>query len=159
MQSTGYHRSKPKRSGIEKEEERTWVSFYRRARRDAGVANEVLTQLEADPDSKRAHLALYLCCRQTLRHHKARHQRMRRAAQATRRCVRSLSDIVTSLFRALVSDVHDITAEWTSGDRKSARMASPGRPIAEHRPATLRTHAADVAVDATQVTNQVTKAA
>ncbi|WP_418319681.1 hypothetical protein [Piscinibacter sakaiensis] len=158
MQSTGY-RSKPRRSGIEKEEERTWVSFYRRARRDAGVANEVLTQLEAEPDSKRAHLALYLCCRQTLRHHKARQQRNRRAAQAARRCVLSLSDIVTGLIRALVSDAHDMAAEWRSGDRKSARMASPGRPIAQHRPATLRTHAADAAADASQVTNQVTRAA
>ena len=147
MQSTGY-RSKPKRSGIEKEEERTWVSFYRRARRDAGVANEVLTQLEADPDSKRAHLALYLCCRQTLRRHKARQQRNRRAAQAARRCVQSVLDAVTGLFRALVSDVHDVAAEWSSDDRKSARMASPGRPIAQHRSAALRTRAADAAVDA-----------
>jgi hypothetical protein len=71
-------RSRPKRSGVEFEEERAWVSFYRRVRADVAIATEVLTQLEADPESKRAHLALYLCCKESLRMHKVRNARNKR---------------------------------------------------------------------------------
>jgi len=71
-------RLRPKRSGVESEEERAWVSFYRRVRADVVIATEVLAQLEADPESKRAHLALYLCCKESLRMHKARNARNKR---------------------------------------------------------------------------------
>ena len=71
-------RLRPKRSGVEFEEERAWVSFYRRVRADVAIATEVLTQLEADPESKRAHLALYLCCKESLRMHKVRNARNKR---------------------------------------------------------------------------------
>lgn len=125
-------RSTPKRSGIEKEEERAWVSFYRRARRDAGVANEVLTQLEADPDSKRAHLALYLCCRHTVRNHRVRQQRNRRVAQGLKRFVLSVVEFVAGWCQAIGSGVRDVAAEWTSDTRRSVRTPSPGRPLAEH---------------------------
>ena len=67
-----------KRAGIEHEEERAWVGFYRRVRSDAAIAAEVMAQLDADPEMKRAHLALYLCCKQSLRADKARQQRNRR---------------------------------------------------------------------------------
>ena len=71
-------RPRPKRSGVEFEEERAWVSFYRRVRADVAIATEVLAQLEADPESKRAHLALYLCCKESLRMHKVRSARNKR---------------------------------------------------------------------------------
>ena len=71
-------RLRPKRSGVEFEEERAWVSFYRRVRADVAIATEVLAQLEADPESKRAHLALYLCCKESLRMHKAHNARNKR---------------------------------------------------------------------------------
>ena len=71
-------RPRPKRSGVEFEEERAWVSFYRRVRADVVIATEVLAQLEADPESKRAHLALYLCCKESLRMHKVRNARNKR---------------------------------------------------------------------------------
>jgi hypothetical protein len=54
-------RPRAKRFGVEFEEERAWVSFYRRVRHDATLATEVLAQLEADAEMKRTHLAL-LCC-------------------------------------------------------------------------------------------------
>ena len=42
------------------------------------IATEVLAQLEADPKSKRAHLALYLCCKESLRMNKVRNARNKR---------------------------------------------------------------------------------
>ena len=77
-------RPRSKRSGVEHEEERAWVSFYRRVRADVAIATEVLAQLEADPESKRAHLALYLCCKESLRMHKARQSRNKRIGQLVR---------------------------------------------------------------------------
>jgi hypothetical protein len=68
-------RPRAKRFGVEFEEERAWVSFYRRVRHDATLATEVLVQLEADAEMKRTHLALVLCCKEALRAHKARQAR------------------------------------------------------------------------------------
>ena len=77
-------RPRPKRSGVEFEEERAWVSFYRRVRADVAIATEVLAQLEANLESKRAHLALYLCCKESLRMHKVRNARNKRIGQFVR---------------------------------------------------------------------------
>lgn len=79
-----------KRSGIDQEEERAWVGFYRRVRSDAAVAAEVMAQLDTDPEMKRRHLALYLCCKQSLRTHKARQQRDKRIGQFVRWLFRGL---------------------------------------------------------------------
>lgn len=77
-------RPRSRRFGTDFEEERTWVTFYRRAGHDAALAGEVLSQLEADPEMKRDHLALYLCCKESLRNHKARQARNRRIGQFVR---------------------------------------------------------------------------
>ena len=77
-------RARPKRSAIGIEEERAWVSFYRRAGKDPVIAAEVLAQLDTDPEMKREHLALYLCCRQSLRHAQHRQWRNRQLAQLVR---------------------------------------------------------------------------
>jgi hypothetical protein len=73
-----------KRSSIEHEEERAWVSFYKRVGNDLALATEVLAQLDSDPDMKRSHLALYLCCKESLRTHKARQARNKRIGQFVR---------------------------------------------------------------------------
>ena len=77
-------RPRAKRFGVEFEEERAWVTFYRRVGHDVTIATEVLTQLEADPEMKRTHLALYLCCKESLRSHKARQARNKRIGQFVR---------------------------------------------------------------------------
>jgi len=74
-------RPRPRRSSLESKEERAWVGFYQRVGRDPAIATEVLTQLESDPELKRSHLALYLCCRESLRQHKARQARNKRIGQ------------------------------------------------------------------------------
>ena len=83
-------RPRAKRCGVEFEEERAWVSFYRHVAHDVTSATEVLAQLEADPEMKRAHLALYLCCKQSLRVHKARQARNKRVGQFVRWLCRGL---------------------------------------------------------------------
>lgn len=77
-------RAKPRRSAIGIEEERAWVSFYRRAGKDPAIASEVLAQLDADVEMKREHLALYLCCRESLRLQQAREARHQRIGQFVR---------------------------------------------------------------------------
>ncbi|GAO27460.1 hypothetical protein ALISP_7280 [Alicycliphilus sp. B1] len=77
-------RPKPRRSAIGTEEEKAWVSFYRRAGKDPAIAAEVLAQLDADPEMKREHLALYLCCRESLRVQQARDARNQRIGQFVR---------------------------------------------------------------------------
>jgi hypothetical protein len=73
-----------KRSGIDHEEEKAWISFYRRVGNDLALATEVLTQLDSDPEMRRAHLALYLCCKESLRAHKTRQARNKRIGQFVR---------------------------------------------------------------------------
>ena len=95
-------RPRSKRPNVESEEERAWVSFYRRVRHDVAIANEVLGQLEADPESKRSHLALVLCCKESLRVHKARQARNKRVGLFVRTlCHAMLVVPVQSLRRAL----------------------------------------------------------
>lgn len=77
-------RPRSRRTSIEYEEERAWVGFYRRVGRDPAIATEVMAQLESDPDMKRTHLALYLCCKESLRRHKAHRARNQRIGQAVR---------------------------------------------------------------------------
>ncbi|MGQ0598062.1 hypothetical protein [Aquabacterium sp.] len=77
-------RVRPKRTCVEIEESRAWMGFYRRVGQDPVMAAEVMAQLEADPLMKRNHLALYLCCKQSLRTHKAAVARNRRIGQFVR---------------------------------------------------------------------------
>lgn len=75
---------RPKRSSVEQEEERAWISFYRRVGNDPALATEVLVQLDCDPQMKRMHLALYLCCRQSLQMNRERQARNKRIGQFVR---------------------------------------------------------------------------
>ena len=92
-------RPRAKRFGVESEEERAWVTFYRRVGHDATIAAEVLTQLEADPEMKRTHLALYLCCKESLRSHKARQARNKRIGQFVRWLCTGLFAVPARLLR------------------------------------------------------------
>lgn len=83
-------RPKPRRASVATEEERTWISFYRRVGQDAALAAEVLDQLDADVEMKRMHLALYLSCRESLRSRAARAQRNERIGHFVRLMVHGL---------------------------------------------------------------------
>jgi hypothetical protein len=92
-------RPRAKRFGVEFEEERAWVSFYRRVRHDATLATEVLVQLEADAEMKRTHLALVLCCKEALRAHKARQARDKRIGQFVRWVCHGLFAVPVRMLR------------------------------------------------------------
>ena len=83
-------RARPRRMTIAQEEERAWLGFYRRVGKDASIAAEVMAQLEADPEMKREHLALYLNCRESIRLHLEREQRNQRVGQLLRYLAGSL---------------------------------------------------------------------
>ena len=84
MSQEKIHRSRSRRFGVDFEEEKVWISFYRRVG-DAAIAIEVMNQLESDPEMKRRHLALYLRCKETLRTQKARQARNKRIGQFVRK--------------------------------------------------------------------------
>ena len=83
-------RPKPRRASVATEEERAWISFYRRAGQDAALAAEVLAELDADVELKRMHLALYLSCRESLRTHALREARNARIGSMVRRTLHTV---------------------------------------------------------------------
>ncbi|MGB7990698.1 MAG: hypothetical protein WCF44_14970 [Candidatus Methylophosphatis roskildensis] len=60
-------------------EELAWDALYR-ASDDPTAAAEVVEYLDDEPDVRKSHLALYLCCRKTVRVHEARRVRTQRIA-------------------------------------------------------------------------------
>ena len=72
-----------RRFGVDFEEEKAWVGFYRNVGNPA-IAVEVMNQLESDPPMKRTHLALYLRCKESLRVHKTTQARNKRIGNFVR---------------------------------------------------------------------------
>lgn len=60
-------------------EDRAWDALYRSVN-DPSTATEVVELFDADPDVRKAHLALYLRCRQTVRAMELRRMRIERVA-------------------------------------------------------------------------------
>src|SRR6218665_1325935 len=115
-------RPRPRRSGIEAEEERAWVEFYQRVRSDAVLAAEVLAQLDKDAEMKRSHLALYLSCKESLRREKAREARNKRIGYF----VRQLAYLPVAFWhglRAIGGSSRDIAIEMLPEPSSPARPA------------------------------------
>lgn len=72
-----------RRADVHLEEEKAWISFYRRVG-NPDTAAEVMHQLDSDPEMKRLHLALYLRCKESLRAQKTRQARHKRIGQFVR---------------------------------------------------------------------------
>jgi len=115
-------RPRPRCSSFESEEERAWVGFYQRVGRDPAIASEVLAQLESDPEMKRSHLALYLCCRESLRQHKARQARHKRIGQ-----------FIRGLF---IQPLRNLQTMWRHG----SDLAFDCLPEAAKEPAAVQVH-------------------
>lgn len=115
-------RPRPKRSGIESEEERTWVEFYRRVRSDGALAAEVLAQLERDVEMKRSHLALYLSCKEALRRDKARQARHKRIGFFVRWLAYTLFVMPWQALREFGSEGRDIAIEMLPEADRSPRQ-------------------------------------
>ena len=65
------------------EEDRAWASVYA-AINSPSTSEEVIRQLDGDPQSKRDHLALYIMAKSTLRQKKLNQARVRRVATIAR---------------------------------------------------------------------------
>ena len=115
-------RPRPKRSGIETEEERTWVEFYRRVRCDPALAAEVLAQLERDVEMKHSHLALYLSCKESLRREKARQARHKRLGFFVRWLAHTLFVMPWQALREFGSEGRDIAIEMLPHADGSSRQ-------------------------------------
>ena len=121
------NRPRAKRGGIEFEEERAWVGFYRRVRRDPAIAAEVMVQLESEPEMKRRHLALYVGCKESLRLHKTRQAQHKRIGQFVRRLSHALLAWPLLGLRALVRRGGQIVLECLPETRRE-----PGRRPGAH---------------------------
>ena len=92
------------------EEDRAWCHLYRSAR-DPAVAAEVVQHLRNDPEATRCHLALYLCCRQTLRAQKDRIARRQHVGRVLRRFLGALVATPAAIVRRLLSNDEDRSIE------------------------------------------------
>jgi len=119
-------RVRPKRTCIEIEEARAWVGFYRRVSSDPAVATEVMAQLEAVPEMKRAHLALYLCCKESLRTHKATQARNKRIGQFVRWLARGLVIVPVQAMHRAFHQGRDMAVECLPMITKAGK--EPGVP-------------------------------
>jgi hypothetical protein len=107
------------------------VSFYQRARHNPAIAAEVLVQLDLDLEMKRAHLALYLCCRECLRLHETRTARDQRIGRGVRWLVNLLSVRALAGLRRTLGRVADVALACLPGGAAEPAKAQVRRLAAD----------------------------
>jgi hypothetical protein len=117
-------RSRSHAPSVLAEEERAWVSFYQRAGQDPAIAAEVLTQLDLDPEMKREHLALYLCCREALRVHEARAARDQRIGLVVRAVASAVFVRLPKAARRGLGRMVDLVLACLPGPRQQVEPAA-----------------------------------
>jgi len=154
-------RPRNRRSSIESEEERAWAGFYRRVGRDPAIATEVNAELESDPEMKRTHLALYLCCKESLRQNKIRQTRNKRIGLFVRwlchglfvsplhglkKGLRHGSEIAVECLPEVakepaIAQVRRLAREAEFGTARTAFEQQTGVPVTDSTPASAETAA------------------
>ena len=120
--------TRPYCTSVALEEERVWVGFYRRVGNPA-IAAEVIRHLDADADQRRAHPALYLRCKESLRKKKARQARRKRIRSFMRRILGGLLRHPESNLRSQPRHSARIVVEGLSESmREPAQQAMKSRP-------------------------------
>lgn len=66
---------RPKRTGVDIEEDKVWVGFYEEVRSDAAIAKEIKSLLDDDHTMRQSRQGLYLMCQRKLRLEKERQAR------------------------------------------------------------------------------------
>lgn len=132
-------RPRVRRPSIETEEERAWIGFYQRVGRDPLIANEILAQLESDPEMKRTHLALYLGCKESLRRHKALQARNQRIGVFVRLLCYGLFVRPWRNLQAGLRAGSDLAVECLPQATKKSAVAQIGGLAREGKLATTRT--------------------
>lgn len=102
---------RPRRKSVMTEEDRAWVSFYRRVGKDPMIAAEVIEQLESDAEMRREHLALYMCCKESLRLHQARAARNRRIGKFVRQWCSAIFFGLPAAMRRMAGRGSDLAVE------------------------------------------------
>src|ERR1700674_2891252 len=92
--------TRPSKASVAFAEERAWISFYNRIA-DSAAAEEVIQYLDANPDEKHQHPALYLRAKESVRRNE---QRLRRA-QRIGSFVQSVVGVVVIGPASFVADV------------------------------------------------------
>jgi len=132
-------RVRQSRTVIGTEEERAWVSFYQRVGKDTAIAAEVLAQLDADAEMKRTHLALYLCCRESLRLHRAREARNQRIGRFVRWLVSGLFVRLPASTRRAFASGSDIAVACLPETPAEPAVAQVRRLASDPKVRTART--------------------
>ncbi len=116
--------------GLMREEYKAWLYFYQSVASDEQLAAEVLSQLEADVQMKRQHLALYVRCKQSLRVHKTRRRRNQRIGEGVRRLCELLFLAPLRGLRNMGRQSGDLALEClpASGDRPVGRLPQGSAP-------------------------------
>ena len=104
------------------EEDRAWSLLYA-AIYQASAAEEVVKQLDADPQAKRNHLALYIRAKTTLREQKAAEARNKRIAALVWLVATFLVMTPIRLLRQLFSVVIGVGAEIVPAVRREPAKA------------------------------------
>lgn len=107
MSTDSSSRHRPRRTSIDHEEEKVWASFYKR-RRNPVIAAEIIRNLDLVLELKQERLGLYMCCKETLRQHKARVARQERIAHFIRYVCRYLVLRPFAFVQSIVADMRDI---------------------------------------------------
>jgi hypothetical protein len=117
--------SRPRRSGVDFEEEKAWISFYRGVGNPA-IAIEVMNQLDSDPEMKRSHLALYLHCKESMRMQKIRQARNKRIGLFVRMVCHTLLVAPAKAILGLVRQARDLGVECLPEVRKEPAVRKVG---------------------------------
>ena len=114
------------------EEERVWASFYR-STADPEMAAELLAHMDKDTDCRAQHPGLYLKCKQSIRHERARQERAMRYAYVVRTICRIAVLSPASLIAGVLRPVRSATM---FGKDVALNICDGGMPVT---PKTVRT--------------------
>jgi len=120
------NRHRPKRPSVEGEEEKTWCTFYKRSPQDPALAAEVLKLLDSDPEMKRSRMALYLCCKESVRKDKAKQARNQRIGAFVRRLAAWLFVFPLEVLRRTGRESRDIIIDMLPEAEPPLRRPAAG---------------------------------
>ncbi|MCL2591557.1 MAG: hypothetical protein FWD67_11990 [Betaproteobacteria bacterium] len=126
------HRRRPKPTSVEGEEEKAWIAFYRRAPNDPALAAEVLAQLNSDNAMKHDRLALFLCCKESIRKEKARQARNQRIGAFVRKLAGWLFVFPCNALRHMGRGSRDIVIDMLPEVERPIRPALKSHATSSH---------------------------
>ena len=114
---------RPSRRSVE--EDRAWSQLYA-AIGQPSTAEEVVKQLEADPQARQAHLALFLCAKTTLRRQKLAEARNRRIGAFVRMVAAAVVIAPARALGQLLSSSADVAVEMLPPERREPARTRAG---------------------------------